>query len=294
MPKISTKYLTLGSIVDKMITEEGYKPEDEYVISDINVDLSNSTHHSKILSYIKDWEYKEISDVQLKMICSDLGFKRSPNIEDESFRRQLEVVLRANNGENIISSVEFNLAQKMVDSLKNHEYTKEIFSLEKDFEDIEIIPQAKIFFKMHGVECKSMLDWLIVNHSKKVITPIDLKTGSFFDFMKNFYKYKYFLQGAMYHASIQSIVVKNEEFKDYKVDGFKFVYISREKPELPLIYNMDNNEIEKAFKGWTHNSGAYQKGIEDLVLDYSWYKENSEFDLDRKIVENLGVTNIKL
>lgn len=293
IPEVSTKYLTLGSVVDKLLTEPNYDPTKEYYVTDVVLDLSKSTHSSKIIGYLIDNKITDVDFNILREICSTLEFKRLPDLKDSNLWKQINVVTRQNKGEQIITSNELELAYKMADSFKNHKFTKEIFLEEDDyFEDVEILNQAKIFFKLYGVECKVMSDKIIINHDKKIITPIDIKTGSFFNFLSNFYKYKYYLQAPMYHAAIQSIVVK--EFPDYKVDGFSFAYISRERPDLPLLYKLSDKEIEKAFVGWTNSYGIYQKGVQDLIRDYSWHIENDEYTLSRDLIENNGVTNIIL
>ena len=49
-------------------------------------------------------------------------------------------------------------------------------------EDVEILNQAKIFFKLYGVECKVMSDKIIINHDKKLLHRLILKQEAFLIF----------------------------------------------------------------------------------------------------------------
>ena len=132
---------------------------------------------------------------------------------------------------------------------------------------------------------------IIINNNDKVIKPFDIKTGSEYNFMANFYRYKYYYQAALYTAAIHSIVQMNPEFAGYKVEPFRFIYLSRQNPELPLIYEMSDEYIENVMKGFVSN-GYETRGVLDLVNDYKWYIENNEFNLSRNIVENNGLIKI--
>lgn len=292
IPEKRSPSLTLGSIVDKYLTGEDYDVNEEYTISNVSPDLSGRTHHSKILKYIFDNNLINIQDSDLKDICKKLNFKKSPNLKDKFFEVQLNMVKAMLRGKKYISPDELELAQTMVATLKSHEYTRDIFRESYD-ENIEIVKQAIIFFTIRGVEVKGMLDIVIVDHKNKVIYPKDLKTGTFFNFMENFYKYKYYLQAAMYTIAVYYIRETVPYFKDFEVAPFEFIYISRENPELPLIYKMPNKFIEMAAEGWITRTGKEYKGILEIVDDYKWYLENEEFILPRHIAENNGVIEIQ-
>jgi hypothetical protein len=282
--------LTLGSIVDNLITQEDYDPLEEYHITNIAPDLSGSTHHSKLLKYVYDNEIKDPSEDILKEACTKLGFKKNPSLTDSKFEAQLNMVKGMLNGKKYLNQREYELAMQMAETLQSHEYTKDIFN---DGFDLEAVNQAIILFTLKGLPVKSMLDRVLVDHNKKIIYPYDLKTGAFYDFMQNFWKYKYYLQGGMYTAAVYYIIENHPEFKDYTVEPFRFVYISRERPDLPLVYEMPKKFIEYGLTGWTTIGGRKYKGILELVEDYKWYLENEEYDLRREVVENNGLIRIK-
>jgi hypothetical protein len=282
--------LTLGSIVDNLITQEGYDPLEEYHITNIAPDLSGKTHHSNLLKYIYDNQIKDPSEDVLLDACKKLGFKKNPSLNDSKFEAQLNMVKGMLNGKKYLNQREYELALQMSETLQMHPYTRDIFN--PGFE-VEAVNQAIILFTLKGLPVKGMLDKVLIDHEKKVIYPYDLKTGTPFDFLQNFWIYKYYLQGGMYTAAIYYIKENHPEFKDYEVDPFRFIYISRARPNLPLVYEMPKKFIEYGLTGWTTIGGRKYKGILELVEDYKWYVENDEYDLTKEIVENKGLIEIK-
>lgn len=277
--------LTLGSIVDGLLTDPDYEPLDHYTLSNIRLDLSGATHTSTLLNHIKDKSIMVIEGYDFTEMFEELGFKRPPKLTD-FFWQQVGLL---NSEKPILHQSEYELALRMVETFKYHNYTKDIFNPDLD---IEVIDQAIIKFKINNTQCKSMLDRVHIDHTNKVIYPMDIKTGSPKEFIDNFWNFKYYLQGGMYTMAVHSIVQTKEEFKDYKVAPFEFIYVSRVNPNLPLIYKMTDKFVQMAIEGWTGIGGREMKGVLDLVSDYKWYVDNNEFNLRRDIVENNGVIDI--
>lgn len=276
--------LTLGYIVDKKLSESEWDILSEFTLTDIKIDWTKDDHKTKLLKYFKENPRNAEEPVSLGLIYEKLEIKRAP-VLDDSFWEQVEMI---ENPDKYLHQSEYELALRMIDSLLYHKHTTGFFHVGFN---CEVIDQAIILFKLNGVGARSMLDKVIIDHEAKTIQPLDIKTGAEFNFMTNFYKLKYYYQAALYTAAIESIVQFKEEFKGYKVLPFKFIYVSRQKPELPLVYEMPEKYIEKVMIGF-ENNGYYTKGILELVDDYKWYIDNNEFELRRDIVENNGVIQI--
>jgi len=291
-PEVSGAGLTLGSVVDKMLSDDNYFVESEYTINDIEVDYSGSTHPSKILCFLrdnKDIVLDESNVALLDRIFKILEFKRNP-VLDDNFWLQVEVINLANKGANFLSRKELDIANTMVDTFKTHEFTKDIFNTTLDE---EVINQAILFFNLLGVDGKIMADKIICNHKTKRIRVLDIKTGAQSDFMKNFYGYKYYYQGALYFKVILELIRSIPEYRDYTVEPyFDFVYISRDNLYQPLIYRMDLEYIKKIFEGYETILGNKVAGIKQLLLDYKYYKDNDIYDIKRELKESNGVIEI--
>lgn len=274
--------LTLGYIVDKKLSEPDWDILSEFTLTDIKIDWTKDDHKTNILKLYKDDPSKVL--LSTDELYELLGIKRAP-AWDEEFIEKISIVT---NSDKYLHQSEYELALRMIDSLLYHKHTTGFFHVGFN---CEVIDQAIILFKLNGVDIRSMLDKVIIDHEAKTIQPLDIKTGTEFNFMTNFYKFKYYYQAALYIAAIESIVQFKEEFKGYKVLPFKFIYVSRQKPELPLVYQMPEKYIEKVMIGFESN-GYHTKGILELVDDYKWYIDNNEFELRRDIMENNGVIQI--
>lgn len=148
--------------------------------------------------------------------------------------------------------------------------------------------QLPILWTEDGVECKALLDIVEVDHEKKVITPIDLKTTSAknHSFDGSIIKYEYYYQAAFYHLAIENW--KNIHYPDYKVTNFRFVFSEKSCTFEPLIYQMNENDINIATYGGQRN-GYPVRGIKGLLNDLKWHMENDLWEYRKAEYESNGV-----
>ena len=160
------------------------------------------------------------------------------------------------------------LALETVKTLKTHFFTAKYFA--KDVKDVEIIYQYKFDTKVNGRRCKGMLDCLIVNHAKKLVIPVDLKTGEIpaKNFPESYTKYRYYIQGALYKEALKTIVSEDFELTGYSVQPFEFVYISKLNPYKPLIFVVDEDMHQSALNGFKDAHGYNFKGVYELLEEY--------------------------
>jgi hypothetical protein len=83
------------------------------------------------------------------------------------------------------------------------------------------------------------------------------------------------------------MLFRDVNYPDYKVDKFRFIYISRLDNTKPIVYKVNDHILNTAYKGYSLNGKDY-KGIKDLVNDYKWYKENPLEIYSKDIVDNNG------
>jgi hypothetical protein len=92
-----------------------------------------------------------------------------------------------------------------------------------------------------------------------------------------------------YLLAVQSVVEKNPEFKDYKIDNFKFLYISKKLPDCPVIYEVPENLLDSFINGWDGNTGYME-----LLDNYSYAKSNEIYNVERRVISNNGHLKISL
>lgn len=191
-------------------------------------------------------------------------------------------------GKIIVSQEVLDAAKYCANILLTHDYTKDYF-VETD--DVEVIKQASILYKFKGVQCKARPDLIIVDHIKKLITVLDIKTGKELPskFENSFYEYKYYLQVISYLLAIQSIIETVPEFKDYTIDTFKFLYSSKKLPSVPVVYEVPTKLLNSFMDGWGDNIG-----YAELLENYSYAKTFETFNVERKVIEKQGHLTITL
>lgn len=289
IPEKSSTSLDFGSYIDQVIST-GQKPE---VYTYKQVELGG---HSKILvdELLKIYPSAKCTIAERLDLANSLDLwsttkkedKREALVNSNDINTILEREQARKEGKNVISEEDLSVAEIMLNTLYTHEYSKNIVDPPLDIESYKQLPLRFIF---NNIECKILIDDLEVDHKNKTLQPIDLKTGTDFDFLGNYYKYKYFLQGTFYYLGVLNLINKIPELKDYTILPFKFLYISRERPDLPLIYRMTNKSIEKYTEGYFDIYNKYKKGIIDLLEEYKFHTESGIFDISKEIHDDKGI-----
>lgn len=289
---ISNYGMTIGSITDDLtIPKKGFKFEDKYIISDYSKPTSTL---GKLVDIILD-NYMEIpSKEEIINIINKNHFWSNIKDEEILFKRfdlddfweYLKVHIQRNT-KNIISTEDYQKAKDLSEILKNHKYTKYIFSKNQDY-----INQYDIKFTYNDVILRGVIDRININHDLKTIQLIDLKTGkdSVLNFMNSFIKYRYYLQEAVYTSAFKSIC-KNLNLKKYKLLPFQIVYIGRNE-KIPAVFNITNKWHKAAKKGFNIKGYKY-RGLDSLIDDVKWHFNNNVFDITREIYEKDGFLNME-
>ena len=194
-------------------------------------------------------------------------------------------------GKIVISQETLDRATKTVETLRNHQFTFDIFNI-NPFQNVEKISQFKYRYLLHGHEIKVMLDWLVIDHDNKIIKPYDLKTGSKLveDFEQSFFYWRYDIQAFLYSIAVRQLADKY--YPDYTIEPFKFVYISRFDSFKPLVWKITNKLIRGAYKGYLRD-GKYYKGVLELISEYNWYVENQDnVYYSKDVYDNSGELSI--
>ncbi len=278
----------IGSLVDNILTNEK-KLNDYFVLT-----VDPPSGQTKILAdYLIDYDEINLSDLnKLNDISLSLnlwGNKTKFETRITSFNNDnfYSYINERRNSKNklVCSPSEWETAELIANTFYTHIFTRDIFNVS----NIEIINQGMIYYNLFGYEFKSMFDKILIDHKNKIIYPYDIKTGEEINFMKQFWMFKYYLQGGLYYTGL---VEKLKEYNiDYKIEPFTFLYISRKKPTLPLKYVMSVNFINKSIEGF-YNSGYYHNGIKDILEAYNYYITSQNFDIKYDFVKSNGIIQI--
>jgi hypothetical protein len=250
--------MILGSVVDIMLTEPKRFDEEVYVMT------TGKPGSEMMLKFCEN--LAETGDGIKAFQAS--GYKQNPQASakfEKEGKSYYEAIL-AGQGKMIIGAEDFFKANQIVETLKTNLFTKGYFVPNRD-PDIELRFQEVVQWVAHFVpiddpmhkgedmmKIKSMIDIIHINHRTGVITPIDLKTGAE-GFMKSYWKYKRYLQAAMYTDSLTLHTWGESNFDNpgsYTIAPLKFIYADTNLFYPPMIYSSTNEDISIGVDGLSY------------------------------------------
>lgn len=192
-----------------------------------------------------------------------------------------------NKDKEFITPDEYSKLLACQSSLYNHKSTKKYFNCA---ENIEVIHQLELNYVYKSKNIKCILDMVLIDHARQTIQPIDLKSGSpsAKEFMSNFFKFKYYLQGALYNQNI-SIWKVERGLAEYTQLPFKYIYIPTFDYNNPKTFILTSKWEEAAWNGFTTNSGYKYRGINELIDEINWHIKHQVFDETKEFYENLEI-----
>jgi hypothetical protein len=150
-------------------------------------------------------------------------------------------------------------------------------------------------YTIDGHQFKSMLDKVIIDHKEKVIKPYDLKcTWSVENFYEEYYLYRRaYIQAYLYYYAMLHIASDpDSEFYGYRVEYLKFIVCDSTNYYQPLIYTLDDDDMENAYKGFVHKGRTYP-GVGELIAALSWCVTTNTWNISHKNYLSNGIVNIK-
>ena len=180
-------------------------------------------------------------------------------------------------GKDIIDQDTFDNCEHRVNLIKENESIMKLLDVEvTDFEldSVEVHTEKMLSCKLDSFDfgLKGIIDRYMVDHEKKLITIIDIKTTSksIIDFADTVEFYNYWLQAAIYTM----LVVKNleEKAQDYKI-SFNFIVTDR----YNQIYN---------FEVRPNTLNEWGMKLRDNLNVAKYHVDNMNFDLPYEFLTN--------
>jgi len=273
----SVRGVTLGSIIDKMVFGEP--------VDDIAIVESFKIPTAKKLEVADKMVEMEVKGPEGFLAAArELGAYKvnKDDVVMAKFDDDLKFYVNAKTltakGKRFLSKDDFALANRGVEVLKSHRFTKKYF--DKGLENIDVHYQAGLKASFGQYEIKGLFDMFIVHYDSKTIIPCDLKTtgGKSTDFKEAFRKYSYALQAEMYTLLAQEWASKF--LPDYTVVPFRYVVLSTRDVENPFVYEFNwRNYVDKV----VHRYNV--KTLVDYVEEYDHIVKNQEFVYPKEMVE---------
>jgi hypothetical protein len=197
-------------------------------------------------------------------------------------------------GKTVISQSQTNTIHTIVASLTGSPRTARYFDRRtlEDYAKVEVYYQFPVYFEYRGVQCKALLDIVIVerNDAGEItgVTPVDLKTmnGNTYYFPSSIKTRRYDIQAAWYTLALE------KHFGPGLIKPFQFVVESTSYQGKPLLFEVEQSLLEIGKKGIVpvilSDIDVVLKqevlGYEQLLDLYIYHSENG-FNEERAIQE---------
>lgn len=284
---VKTQAFKIGSYVDDLLMDFKNIKNKYYVFDGEKPTASLGKLCDIILiNYLKIPTKDEIYEITITNNLWSRSKKETviSNFDKDEFWDYLNAMFEAKN-KTLLTTSDKILGEELANILKTHPYSK--FYFDNGVENYEIKYQEKARFKIKGLNFKGILDIIHINHEKKEVKFIDLKTGSdnALDFRNSFIKWKYYLQEAVYTNYFRTFC-KKYNLKGYKLLPFEFLYISKFE-KIPVVYKVPTKWHKAAKQGFILNGWKY-KGLNELINEIKWHIDTNEFKLDKEVHNQNG------
>lgn len=308
----------IGGAVDCILTAEPetfsklyYVSNVEEKPSDVEIDMINFVFESAVADGIEN--VKEFQDYNKEILeaikhydwyKNKPGEKRIQGLKDKAVE-YFEDLKRAH-GKKILSKNQKLTVDAVVKSLRENPRTAKYFDTDSNSKSVvmDFVFQRVIYFETQGVQCKAMLDIMIIFRDSdtgaiKKILIVDVKTmsGSTLHFLSNIRRFRYDIQMAFYKLAVE-VHFNNS---DIEIIDPVFIVESTTEPGTPLVYvatqelidtgTFGRDEFDLANGDGTSVYFKPIKGFEELLEEYKYYV-TSEWQEDKVIAERDGVLRI--
>ena len=201
------------------------------------------------------------------------------------------------NIKSIVTEELYNKAAEISNSFLHSPLTTQYFT---QGPNVEILTSLDIYWFYEKVACKSLLDFVRINHSNRTITLNDLKTTRtpVSDFISTVIKYRYDIQASFYTDAFKWWVQNiRTDLIDYEILGFSFFVESSNNIGSPLIYHVPKSTIYIGKYGADIINNGVKKtliGFDELIQNLKWHIETNTWAYTKKQYENKGIIDINI
>lgn len=251
--KVESPSLTFGSMVDTLLTDGTDAFNERFFVAQFpKIDDSVRTNIDVIFERCSS-TYNNILDIPDSIIINitnETGYQK--NWKPETRARVLKEkgeqyynLLFLSKDKQIVTQEDYNDANECVNILRTSNQTKEYFTESFFNDDVEHLYQLKFKGSIANIPLRCMADLLIVDHKNKTVIPVDLKTSykPEYKFYYSFMDWLYNIQARLYWYIIRQNMDKDPYFKDFVLEDYRFIVISR-NTKIPLVWTYQDTQAE--------------------------------------------------
>ena len=261
--KLDTPSLTFGSAVDALLTggqeefDAGFMVADFPPITDSVLKMTRTA--------FERWsdEYRTLADIpndSIIELSEELSYQLNwkPETRAKVIKEQgsdYYSLMYIASGRKILDTATKAQVDAAVHALKTQASTKHYFAPNNQF-NTRFVREYQLKFKatLQGVDYRCMADLLLVDHEKKIVYPVDLKTSSHaeWDFFESFVQWRYDIQARLYWRIIRDNMDKDPIYKDYMLADYRFIVINK-RTLTPLVWTCPFTKAEGTLKFGKNN-----------------------------------------
>jgi hypothetical protein len=270
-PEESTEeHFVFGSMVDMMLlsSRAEFDTKFERIPDDVKCSDTIKAIVNGIYSELSDSNVP-VTDAGLRPIilkyCNEFGYQG--NWKDDTRVDKIikdgseyyDILVRGVN-KTLVTETEYANAVSCLMALKSDAFTRQYVDKKFEKNNVEFLDRVIIQFVHNGRTIKGELDRVVINHTKKTITPVDFKTTgkTVKGFKYDFWKYRYDFQAAVYKLGLLAhpdiIALLN---KEYSLENFVYCVV-----EKNLVYNPMNFVVPSAVDNIGLHGGFLSNGQE--------------------------------
>lgn len=243
--RIESPSLTFGSCVDSIITGGVEEFQSRFMVSEKLVLSDTMAPIAKQLFDECHESYDSLDDVPDELIAQ-IGKENNYYANDKYKNTRIKNIregcadyyrLRFLAGDRtLITAEQYQDVVNSVRALKTSPSTRWFFQDDTD-DGIERLYQLKFITEYKGINYSNMADLIVVDHNKKRVYPVDLKTSSHteYDFFKSFIDWSYHIQARQYWRIIRATMDKDPYFKDFELMDYRFIVVNK-RTLTPLVW----------------------------------------------------------
>lgn len=291
--------LSLGSLVDCLITEPEKFKSTYHLQSTIN--CSAAVQKIVMAVYLSSRENPTATDKLIDYKDLVLAATRQQGYQPK-WKDETVITNICNEGEKYFEEIKLQegkipvtpeqhmLAREIVDSILTHDFTRP--HLFPAGSKIEIIKQLIIDWEHRGFECKSKLDWVVIDHEAKTVQPIDIKTTDSLLSKwveSSYHRYRYDIQAGYYTMALRHYLDECG-MHDYTIAPFMFVVENTKYPGTPLTFVINSPELY-AYEKYVLNGVTYE-GIKEAFDRLEWHTNTNIWEYTKEHLESNGLIGL--
>ena len=289
-------WFIFGSLVDHMLTEDTPVEDRFYVMS---TKVPSESIQMVVDGVFNEYNFEGSDDIKLADLsdfilkhCKYQGYQdrwkdetkiaKIIELGTDYFQSLVESL-----GKIIVSQDDYAKAITCKMTLLNNNFTKKWLKAESN---CEVIKKVVLSWEEDDVSCKGELDFVHIDHEKRLVTPVDLKTmgGQIYQFPYNFWKYRYDFQGAFYESGLdKSDFLEKHNIEDYRIEPMVYVVIEKDCINDPMVFsNAAARDI--GMDGGEWNNRTYE-GYRQALDRYKFHRDTDQWNYPQEYIEADGL-----